>query len=136
MMSRARMTGSTPPSPERMRVSQARNHSPRDWATSSGGTSIVAAAVGSVACSGASARATFRSVTAAWLPGAARCAGGHVVDDALSVEVRGATLRHHAAEVHHGNPVSHLEDVVEVVGDDHDGQTSVAQGADKDAHRL
>src|SRR5207245_10049314 len=133
MMSSARMTGRTPLSPLRIRVSQARNHSPRDWATSSGGISIVAAssaAVGSGACSGASARATFCSVIACWLPGAARGTGGHVIDDGLPIVVGGAALGHHAAEVHHGHPVSHLEDIVEVVRDHHDSQLQVPKPPD------
>src|SRR5207302_9012178 len=112
----------TPLSPLRMRVIQARNHSPRDWATISGGTSAAAAAaaVGSGACSGASARATLCSVTVGWLAGAARGAGGHVIDDGLPVVVRSPALGHHPAQVEHGNPVRHLEDVVQVVGDDYD----------------
>src|ERR1700704_4906111 len=112
MMSRARITGRTPLSPLRIRVSQARDHSPSDWATSSGGTSMVAActaAGGSGAVSGGSARATRRSVTIRWLPGTARGTGGHVVDDALPVVGGGATLRHQPAEMHDGNPIRHLE---------------------------
>src|ERR1700737_4863020 len=125
MSRRARITGRTPLSPLRIRVSQARDHSPSDWATSSGGTSIVAAcvaAVGSGAVSGASARATLRSVTIRWLPGAARGTGGHVIDDTLAVVGGSATLRHHPAEMHDGNPVRHLEDGVKVVRDHHPGQ--------------
>src|SRR5207237_910264 len=124
MMSRARMTGRIPLSPLRIRVSQALNHSPSDWATSSGGTSRVAAAaaVGSGALSGASARATVCSLTIGSLTAAARGAGGHVIDDGLPVEGRGAPLGYHATEVHDGDPIRHLEDVVEVMGDDHDRQ--------------
>src|SRR2546425_4878520 len=139
MMSKARMTGRTPLSPLRILVSQARNHSPNDWATSSGGTSRVAAsaaAVGSGAVSGASARATCCSVGIRSLPAAARRSGGHVIDDALPVEVRGATLGHHAAEMNHGNPVRHLEDVVEIVRDHHDGEAAIAQAADEIKHHL
>src|SRR5207302_4777769 len=134
MMTRARMTGRTPLSPLRIRVSQARNHSPNDWATSSGGTSRVAAsaaAVGSGAVSGASARATRCSVGIRSRPTAARRPGGHVIDHALPVEVRSGTLGHQAAEMDHGNSVRHLEDVIEVVGDDHHRQTAVAQAADE-----
>src|SRR4029077_21143681 len=122
MSSRARSAGRTPLSPLRIRVSQARDHSPSDWATSSGGTSMVAActaAVGSGALSGASARATRCSVTIHWLPATARGTGGHVIDDTLPVVGGGATLRHHPAEMHDGNPIRHLEDVVEVVRDHH-----------------
>src|ERR1700704_1201673 len=139
MMSRARITGRTPLSPLRIRVSQARDHSPSDWATSSGGTSMVAActaAVGSGAVSGASARATLCSVPIRWLPGAARGTGGHIIDDALPVEGRGATLRYHPAEMHHGNPVRHLEDVVEVVRDHHDGQAAITQAPHQVEHHF
>src|SRR5256886_11534570 len=128
MMSRARMTGRTPLSPLRMRVSQARNHSPRDWATSSGGTSRVAAsaaAVGSGAVSGASARATLCSVGIRSLPGAARRPGGHVIDDALPVEVRRPTLGHHETEMYHGDPNRLLEDVVEVLRVHHDCEVAM-----------
>src|SRR5438128_1274446 len=124
-------------SPLRMRVSQARNHSPRDWATSSGGTSRVAAsaaAVGSGAVSGASARATLCSVGIRSLPGAARRPGGHVIDDALPVEVRRPTLGHHATEMYHGDPIRHLEDVVEVVRDHHDGEAAITQTTDEVEH--
>src|ERR1700674_5221825 len=134
MMSSARMTGRTPLSPLRMRVSQARDHSPRDWATIPGGTSSVAActaAVGSGPASGASARANLCSVTIRWLPGAAGGTGGHVIDHALPVERRDPALRHHAAEMHHGNPVRDLEDIVEVVRDHHDRQATITQPPDQ-----
>src|SRR5438445_5940504 len=138
MMSSARMTGRTPLSPLRIRVSQARNHSLRDWATSSGGTPIAAAAaaVGSWACSGASARATLCSITTRWLPGTTRGTGGHVIDDSLPVEVRGPALGHHPAEVYHGNPVRDLEDIVQVVRDHHDGKAAVPQPPDQVEHLL
>src|SRR2546430_17466840 len=84
---RPRITGRTPLSPLRIRVVQARNHSPSDWATSSGGTSRVAAsvaAVGSGADSGASALARPASIRVGALDGATRGHGGHVIDDALA----------------------------------------------------
>src|SRR5437773_7426496 len=139
MMSKARMTGRTPLSPLRMRVSQARNHSPSDCATISGGTSRAAAsaaAVGSGAVSGASARAILCSLTIGSLTAAARGTGGHVIDDALPVEGRGTTLGHHSAEMHHGNPVRHLEDVVEVVRDHHDREAAITQTPDQVEHHL
>src|SRR3989440_8583763 len=138
MMSKARMTGRTPLSPLRMRVSQARNHSPSDWATSSGGTSsvAVAAAVGSCAASGASARATLCSLGIASLTAAARGTGGHVIDNALPVEGGSAILGHHAAEMNHGNPVGYLEDVVEVMRDHHDGEAAITQTPDQVEHHL
>src|SRR5207237_2459510 len=84
-----RITGRTPLSPLRIRVVQARNHSPSDWATSSGGTSRVAAsvaAVGSGADSGASALARLASISVGALDGATRGTGGHVSDDTRAVE--------------------------------------------------
>src|SRR5205807_10171574 len=108
MMTRARMTGRTPLSPLRIRVSQARNHSPSDWATSSGGTSRVAAsvaAVGSGADSGASALARLASISVGALDGATRGTGGHVVDGALAVEGGGAVLDHQPAQVEDRDPV-------------------------------
>ena len=44
--------------------------------------------------------------------------GRHQVDRDLPVELRRRTLRDHAAEVEHDDPVGDLEDVVHVVGDE------------------
>src|SRR5207248_6384779 len=132
-----RITGRTPLSPLRIRVVQARNHSPSDWATSSGGTSRVAAsvaAVGSGADSGASALARLASISVGTLDGATRGPGGHVVDDALAVEGGGALLDHQPAQVEDRDPVGHLEDVVQVVRDDHHRQTAIAQAPGQVEH--
>src|SRR2546430_14906264 len=84
MMTRPRTTGSTPLSPARRRVSQARNHSPSDWATISGGTSTIAAAsADAVGSSGASARAMLFLAVARHPAGSA---GRHVLDHARSEE--------------------------------------------------
>src|SRR5438445_11695339 len=128
----ATMTGRTPLSPATIRANHARKYSPRDCATSSGGTSACAAsgaAVRSGACSGG------RPETSA-VPGRratrARCSSCcHVLDDALPVEGRGLVLDDQAAQIEDSDPVGHLEDVVEVVRDDHHRQTSVAQAFDE-----
>src|SRR5207237_1993500 len=124
------MTGSTPLSPARSRAIQARNQSPRDWATISGGSSTAAAwaaAVGSGADSGASACAIRRRLPVGRPPSTTGAAGRHVVDHPLPVHGGRPILRHHPAQVQHGDPVRHLEDVVEVMRDHHDGQPAIAQ---------
>src|SRR5438445_2666395 len=133
----AAMTGSTPLSPARIRAAYARTYSPSDCATSSGGTSAWAAsgaAVRSGACSGgipARSAAFGTSATAAAQPSC-----GHVLDDALPVECRCLVLHDDAAEVHHRDAVGHLEDVVQVVRDDHDRKASIAQPFDQVEHHL
>jgi hypothetical protein len=65
---------------------------------------------------------------------AARTAGSHEVHDALPVEAREPVLGHHPAEVEHGDPVGNFEDVVEIVGNDHDGQPVVLEPPDQVQH--
>src|SRR5438477_3423850 len=131
------MTGSTPLSPARIRAAYARTYSPSVCATSSGGTSAwiaSGAAVRSGACSGGtSARSALLGTSAT---AAAQPSCGHVFDDALPVERRRLVLHHDAAQVHHRNAICHLEDVVEVVGDDHHREATVAQPLDEVEHHL
>src|SRR5438105_1767753 len=130
MRMRPAMTGSTPLSPPLSRATQARRYSPRDWATSSGGTSTSApsAAVGSGTCSGASIRA-IRVLHGGGGRGLRRrppgTSGCHVLDDTLTVEGGRPVLRNHPAEMEHGDPVGDLEDVVEVVGYQHHRQSAI-----------
>src|SRR5713101_8107042 len=116
MSTRPRTTGRTPLWPARSRAIQARNHSPRDWATISGGTTMAASAeaVGSTPDSGASARAIL-PLTIAGLRPATEGPGRHVLNRALAVKRRGTILRHHPAQVQDRDPVGNLEDIVEVV---------------------
>src|SRR5690348_1071719 len=125
----AAMTGSTPLSPDRMRDDHARTYSPSDCATSAGGTSFSATSGAAVRSTAAAGSALFGSATAA-----ARSSCRHVLDDRLPVELRGILLDDKASQVHHGDSVSHLEYVVQVVGDDHHRQSSVAQALDQVEH--
>src|SRR5215471_27722 len=132
----ASSTGRTPLSPLRTRSHQARRYWPSDWATSSGGTSAAAwgAAVRSTAVpAGGSPGSAVTGLSRSGGMGSALAAGGsgglgrppagatcrHVLHDALPVEVRGRPLCHHPSQVQHRDPVRDLEDVVQVVGDDH-----------------
>src|SRR5256885_1413979 len=132
-----RSTGRTPLWPARGGASQAWNHSPKDWAAISGGTTMAASAeaVGSIRDSGASARAMLSFVTA----GRRRTTVGarrHVLDHALAVKGRGAIFRHLPAQVENRDPVRNLEDVVEVVRDHHDRQAAIAQAPDEVENHL
>src|ERR1700716_3246911 len=119
MSTSPRTTGSTPLWPARSRVSQAWNHSPRDWATISGGTSTTAAAwAEAVGSSGASARAML-ALLGAGLRRPAESAGRHVLDHTLAIKARGPILRDHPPEVQDRDPVGDLEDIVEVMRDHH-----------------
>src|SRR5437763_7629236 len=125
MRTSPRSTGRTPLWPARSRASQARNHSPKDWATISGGTTMAASAeaVGSTRDSGASARAMLPLVTAGWrrtTVGARR----HVLDHALAVKGRGAIFRHLADHVDNRDPVRHLEALADVGLAHHAGQAT------------
>src|SRR5947209_3859853 len=130
MRSRPKMTGRTPLSPARMRTNHARNHSPSDWATISGGTATAAsaAAVGSSAEGSASARAIL-SALAIGAASPARSAGGHVIDDALAIEYGDLILGHHPPQMQDGNPVGNFEDVIQVMRDHHDGKAAITQTA-------
>src|SRR3979411_921792 len=99
MSTRPRTTGSTPLWPARSRVSQARNHSPSDWATISGGTSTMApASADAVGSSGTSTRAMGRPLVLAGLRRPAGDARRHVLDHALAVEGRGTRRDDHPAK--------------------------------------
>src|SRR5579871_2243875 len=159
----ARSTGRTPLSPPRTRSHEARRYSPSDWARSSGGTSATDRS-GAAASSTASAsvwRGRACAFSAGVWPGSAvmgfspsgamgsalatnGCGrlgrppvGGtrrHVLHHALPVEVRGRPLGHHPSQVQHRDPVRDLEDVVQVVGDDHHGQPLVPEPLDQVQH--
>src|SRR5580700_3323857 len=58
----------------------------------------------------------------------------HVLHHALPVEVRSRPLGHHPPQVQHRDPVRDLEDVVQVVGDDHHRQPAVAEPFDQVQH--
>src|SRR2546425_6298823 len=135
MSTRPRITGRTPLWPARSRVSQARNHSPSDWATISGGTSTTAAWAEAVGSSGASARAML-ALFVAGLRRPAVSAGRHVLDHALAVKARGSILRHHPAQVQDGDPIGDLEHIVEVVRDDHHGEATITQAPHHVQHHL
>src|SRR5437868_8780470 len=133
----AAITGSTPLSPARIRATYARTYSPSVCATSSGGTSAWAAsgaAVRSGACSGGTAVRSALLGTSA--TGSAQPSCGHIFDDALPVEGRRLVLHHDTAQVHHRYAFCYLEDVVQVVRDDHDSETAVAQSLDEIEHHL
>src|SRR6266516_2361966 len=137
MRTSPRTTGRTPLWPARSRASQARNHSPKDWATISGGTTMAASAeaVGSIRDSGASACAMLPLV----IPGLHRTtvgAGRHILDHALAIKGRGAVFRHLPAQMKDRDPIRNLEDIVEVVRDHHDGQAAIAQPPHEVEHHL
>ena len=144
-----RRTGRTPLSPLRMRcqpgaqvLTQGLGEELRG---DLGGGGAAVAAVRSTGSAGPARRrrSAGRSLSQPWLRrsprrrrrpaacGDARSSrpGGHVLDDALPVEAGHRSLGHHPAEVEHGDPVGHLEDVVEVVGDHHHRQAVVAEAA-------
>src|SRR5215471_4953583 len=147
----ASSTGRTPLSPLRTRSHQARRYWPSDWATSSGGTSAAAwgAAVRSTAApAGGSPGSAVTGLSRSGAMGSALAAGGsgglgrppagatcrHVLHDALPVEVRGRPLCHHPSQVQHRDPVRDLEDVVQVVGDDHHRQPAIPEPFDQVQH--
>src|SRR5437868_1888978 len=131
MITSPRMTGRTPLSPARIRAIHAWNHCPSVWATISGGTSTAAsaAAVGS-SDSGASALATFFSITIS-TPRPGGRAGGHVVDDGLPIEGIGPILARHASQVEHRDSIGHLENVVQIVRDHHHREPAFAKPPDQ-----
>ena len=61
-------------------------------------------------------------------------AGGDGVDDLLLRRVRPVEHGDPLAEPEHGDPVGDLEDVVEVVRDDHDAQAALGQPAHEVEH--
>src|SRR5579862_8007771 len=149
----AMTTGRTPLSPPRIRSNQARMYCPSDWARSSDGTSAAersgAAASSIVPASavlaGVSPGSAVPGVSRSWPMDSGLATGGagvtvrppagatcrHVLHDALPVEVRSRSFGHHPAQVQHRDPVRDLENVVQVVGDDHHGQPAVAQAHDQ-----
>ena len=58
-------------------------------------------------------------------------AGGDRVDDLLLGRLRRARRRRRAAEAQHRDPVGHLEDVVQVVRDEHDARGPSRPGASR-----
>src|ERR1019366_3217536 len=146
-MAMATSTGSNPLSPLLSFCHQPRRYSPSDWARISNGTSaaVIPAAVRSTSM-GTSAAVSpevpdlrspwIRATASGLLSGGGssrlfqrsppRAPGGHVLHHALAVKAGGRSLGHHPPEVKHRKPVRHLEAVVEVVGDHHHRQASVA----------
>src|ERR1039458_645163 len=148
-------TGSIPLSPLLMRSIWACKYSHSDCATISGG-------IRDAPPSGAAVRSTNESIGGSTpgpdgappeAGGGAACAmldgstasarphcchaqtpGGHVLDDALSVEHRCSVLHHHPPQVQDRDPVGHGEDVVEVVGNHCHWQPLVSQASDEVEH--
>src|SRR5579862_7772776 len=158
----AKITGRTPLSPPRTRSHEARRYWPSDWARSSGGTSATDMS-GAATSSTASASVWRRAgaVSAGGWPGSAVAGVSwsgpmdsafdtdwsgrlgrppvgatrrHVFHHALPVEARGGPIGHHPPQVQHRDPVRDLEDVVQVVGDDHHGQPLVPEPLDQVQH--
>src|SRR5256885_1000186 len=129
----AMTTGRTPLSPARIRATYARTYSPSDCATTSGGSSATAAS-GAAAVRSAAALPVMSAVFSGSATGAAQASCRHVLHDALPVEIRGLVLHRHAPEVEDRDVVRDLEDVIQVVGDDHHGQALVAQPPDEVEH--
>src|SRR3984885_5037179 len=149
----ARITGRTPLLPPRIRSHEARKYSPSVWAATPAGTSAAAAVASRVksavpvpaAPAWVSPGSVVTGVSRSGVMGSALTAGGpgrlvrppargtrcHVLHNALPVEVRGRTLGHHPAQVQHRDPVGDLEDVVQVVGDDHHREPVVPQALDQ-----
>src|SRR5579859_1200589 len=159
----ARTTGRTPLSPPRTRSHEARRYWPSDWARSSGGTSAtdISGAATSATASASVWRGRACAFSAGGWPGSAvtgfspsgamgsdLATGGcgrlkrspvggarrHVLHHALPVEARGRPVGHHPSQVQHRDPVRDLEDVVQVVGDDHHGQPLVPEPLDQVQH--
>src|SRR6266513_253895 len=101
MMSRPRITGRTPLSPDLIRSSHALKYSESDWAMTEGGSSATAASSSTVRSAPASMRSAFRG---AFATGAAQSSCRHVLDHALAVERRSLVLNHEPAEVQDGDP--------------------------------
>src|SRR5438093_2147846 len=131
----AMTTGRTPLSPARIRATYARTYSPSDCATTSGGSSATAAS-GAAAVRSAAALPVSSAFFSGSATGAAKASCSHVLDDALTVELRRGVLHHEAAEVHHRDAVGDLEDVVQVVGDHHHGKALVTESPDEVQHHL
>src|SRR5438445_5300959 len=129
----AMTTGRTPLSPARIRATYARTYSPSDCATTSGGSSATAASGAAAVRSGATL-SVISALFSGSATGAAQASCRHVLDNALPVEIRGLVLHRHAAEVEVRDVVRDLEDVVQVVRDDHHGQALVAQPPDEVEH--
>src|SRR6516164_1913456 len=144
----ARTTGRTPLSPLRSRSHQARRYWPSDWARSSDGTSAAASGAAVRSSAGVSPGSAVTGVSRSGAMGSALAAGRsgglgrppagatcrHVLHHALPVEVRGRPLYHHPSQVQHRDPVRDLEDVVQVVGDDHHRQPAIAEPFDQVQH--
>src|SRR2546430_9254530 len=129
----AMTTGRTPLSPARIRATYARTYSPSDCATTSGGSSATAAS-GAAAVRSAATLSVISALFSGSATGAAQASCRHVLDNALPVEIRGLVLHRHASEVEDRDVVRDLEDVVQVVRDDHHGQALVAQPPDEVEH--
>src|SRR2546421_12814022 len=129
----AMTTGRTPLTPARIRATYARTYSPSDRATTSGGSSATAAS-GAAAVRSAAALPVMSAVFSGSATGAAQASCRHVLHDALPVEIRGFVLHCHASEVEDRDVVRDLEDVVQVVRDDHHGEALVAQPPDEVEH--
>src|SRR5690348_5600158 len=125
----ATMTGRTPLSPALMRDPHARTYWLSDCATIAGGTSATTSGTAVRSTSGA---AFVRSASAI----AAQTSRRHVLDHALPVERRRVVLDHQAAQVHDRDSIGDLEDVVQVVGDDHHRQAAVTQPHGEVQHLL
>src|SRR5690242_1466012 len=130
----ATMTGRTPLSPALMRDAHARTYSPSDWATSAGGTSATT--------SGTAVRSSLSPVlvTSASLDvsaiAAAHASRCHVLHHALPVELGCVVLDDQTAQVHDGDSIGDLEDVIQVVRDEHHSEAAVAQPLGQVQHLL
>src|SRR5438132_12085740 len=134
MTTRPTMTGSTPLSPLRIRKPHARTYSPRVCAAIAGGSS--AAAASGAAVRSAAASAAEMPCLGARATGAAQPSRGHVLDDALTVKCGRLVLHDKAPQVAHRDAIGDLEDVIQVVRDDHDRESAVAQALDEVEHHL
>src|SRR5581483_226212 len=144
----ARSTGRIPLLPPRIRSQETRRYWPSDWARISGGTSAAtlasragsavpapAVAAGVSPWSAVTGASRFwplvSALTTSRCGGLVRPPGGgarrHVLHHALPVEVRGKPFGYHPPQVQHRDPVRDLEDVVQVVRDDHHRETVVPE---------
>src|SRR5579863_7757013 len=158
----AMSTGRTPLSPPRTRSHEARRYWPSVWARSSGGTSAtdISGAATSATASASVWRRSCAFSAGGWsgsavtgfspsgAMGSDLATGGcgrlgrppvggarrHVLHHALPVEARGRRVGHHPSQVQHRDPVRDLEDVVQVVGDDHHGQPLIPEPLDQVQH--
>src|ERR1700759_499203 len=127
MATRPSRTGRNPLSPPRTRTHQILTYSPKESAMTSGEARATSGVISSVPGAASGVGSTSVLTGAPWgrlgrrrgqAPGGAR---GHQVDDGLVVELLRRPLGGDPAQPHHGYPVGHRLHVVQVMGDDDDG---------------